>query len=77
MNIYDMLRAFANSASMSAHEVADSLNLIDKFEKLNVFGTIARVTAGHHPFDPVHQRGRIVCAECGKTGPECQDETVA
>lgn len=72
MNIYDMLRAFANSASMPTQEVADSLNLIDKFEKLNVFGTIARVTSGHHTFDPVHQRGRVVCAECGKPESECQ-----
>lgn len=74
MNIYDMLRTFAYSASMPPDHVADSINLIDKLQAINAFGTIATITSGHHEFVPVHQNYRIVCAECGKPEQECQNE---
>lgn len=74
MNIYGMLRAFAdNLPSTAQRERGESLALIDALERQNSFGTVAKITELSHRFtreSPISPR----CGLCGLIETEHEDE---
>lgn len=72
MNIYDMFRAIIRGCSMPFDQEADCLKLLDNLERQNAFGTIVRITSGHHAYvnGSPQQQYRQECGYCGKPRSE-------
>ena len=71
MTIYEMFRLMAKACGMGGYQnLDDTLNLIDRLEKVNAFGTISGQLIGIHEFTPKMVApymgyANVGCAYCG------------